>query len=258
MTTNTLVFGTFTFPNRTFQIISHRLDIDTPVGAVPRLDGGEVLQGSLTPRMFAINGKLWGTNRDSVHNELITLQRAIHNSGAGASFYYRPDRYVFAQLSQGGMDASWQRGLYEYMLNVDILMVAKRPFAESITTALQTGSRSNSCGTLSVTPSGNYPTQGVWTIVSGATWSQAESLRVVNLLNSQSFIFYGPMVPGQTLIIDQSAGSVLFQVGLTMVDAISLFGGNLFMQLTPGFQNDLVVCGPTLNFSFRYRDRYYS
>lgn len=258
MMTHTLVFGTFIFPNATFKVQAHRMDIDTPSAATPRMDGGEVLRGSLTPRMFALNGMLWGVDRDSMHNQFITMQRAVHNAGAGASFYYRPDRYVFAQLSQGGMQATPRQGLYEHMLDVDILLVAKKPYAESIQTSSDSGSLSNSCTTKSLTPIGNYPTQPVWTIVSGATWGSLDSFRVTNVLNSNAFIFYGPMVSGQTLVIDNALGSVLMQVGLTMVDAMSLFGGNVFLQLEPGVQNDLLVCGPTLSFSLQYRGRYYS
>ena len=258
MITHTLVFGTYTFPNATFKIQAHRLDIDTPSAATPRMDGGEVLLGSLTPRMFAINGQLWSTDRDSMHNSFITLQRAVHNAGVGASFYYRPDRYVFAQLSQAGMQATPRQGLYEHMVDVDMVLVAKKPYAESIQMSSDSGSLANSCSVRQLTPIGNYPTQGVWTIVSGATWSALDSFRVTNVLNSNSFIFYGPISVGQTLVIDNVLGSVIMQVGMTMVDAMSLFGGNVFMQLEPGVQNDLVVCGPTLSFSLQYRGRYYS
>lgn len=257
MATNlTLVFGTYTFPNQTFQIVDHRISPDTPVAPIPRRDGGEVLVHSLTPRGIRINGRLFGTDKNSVHNELNVLMKSMHNAGAGASLFYRADRFVYAELAQGGLVGQYEDGLYEHVILVDMTMVSKNPYAEGVAQGSASGSRSNSCGTVSVTPDGIYPTQAVWTFVAGHTFTGG--IRVDNVLNSMSFVFSGPMTPGQTLVVDNVLGCVLLQVGLTMVDAMTLFGGDAFLELAAGVQNDLVVCAPTLNFSMVFRPRYYA
>lgn len=252
----TLQFGTFTFPNQTFQIVDHRTSPDTPVAAIPRRDGGQVLPANLTPRGIQINGKLYGTDKDSVHNSLNILQRAMHNAGAGASLFYRSDRFVEAELAQGGVVGRYDEGLYEHVILVDMQLVSKNPYAEGVARPVSTGSRTNSCGILSVTPEGNYPTQGVWTFVAGTSFTGG--IRVDNVLNSMSFIYSGFLAPGQTLVVDNVLGCVLLQVGLTMTDAMTLFGGDVFMELVAGVQNDLVICAPTLDFSLVHRARYYS
>lgn len=253
----TLQFGTFTFPNQSFELEGHRIALDTPVAPVRRLDGGEVLPGYLTPKQIRINGKVFGTDKDTVHNDFITLQRAMHNAGVGASLFYRSDRYVFAQLSQAGVVGSYEKGLYEHLINVDMMLVAKRPYAEDVVTTTVTGTRNNACGTVGITPSGNYPTQGVWNIVAG-TWGFTGGLSVTNPATGMSFSYAGPMTAGQTLVIDNVLGCVLLQVGLTMVDAISYFGGHLFLTLKDNTSNLLNVCGPTHSFSLSFRGRYYS
>lgn len=255
MPNETLVFGTYTFPNRTFEVEEMRLDIESPVSAIRRSDGGEVLQGFLRPRMWKVNGKVYGDDKDTVHTDYIRLQRAVHNDGNGASFFYRTDRYVYAQMFQANV-GKWERGLYEYMLNCEVILIAKKPYAESITQQSITGSRTNNSSVALLTTGGNYPAQALWTFVAGHTFTGG--IRVDSNANSHFFTYGGPMTPGQTLIIDTALGCVLLQVGLTMVDAISYFGGNLFMPLEDGGVNSLVVNAPTLNFTALWNDRYYS
>lgn len=252
----TLQYGTFTFPNQTFQVADHRFTPDTPIAPVPRRDGGEVLPANLLPRMIQINGKLYGDDKDTVHASLNDLQRAVHNAGDGASLFYRADRFVYAEVAPAGLVGRYEEGLYEHVILVDMQFVAKNPYAEGVARPSLTGSRTNSCGTASVTPDGNYPTQGVWTFVAGHTF--LGGISVENLLNSMGFTFAGPMVPGQTLVVDNVLGCVLLQVGLTLVDAMTWFGGHAFMQLEAGQSNSLQICGPTLDFSFLHRARYYS
>lgn len=127
-----LAFGTYTFPNKTFKLSEHRLDIDTPSADIRRKDGGVTLKGYLKQRRWRINGKIYGTDEGTVHNDLNTLLRAVHNEGIGASFFYRSDRYAFASLAPGGVAAMPDEGLYRFLYNVDISLISE-PFAESVT-----------------------------------------------------------------------------------------------------------------------------
>lgn len=252
-----LQFATYTFPNQTFEIQEHTMDIDTPVFDVRRRDGGEVMDGFLKQRTWRINGKIYGENEGSVHNELNTLYRSMHNEGVGASLFYLADRYAFAQLAPGGMlSRPLAKGLYRFAWDIDIILISN-PFAESVTSTRVTGSRTNNSAATATTPGGNFKTNGVFTFVAG-TWAFGGTVRVDNVATSLFFQYTGGLTAGQTLIVDTVAGCVLRQVGLTMVDALSLFGGNLStFFLKPGVSNSLVINAPTLSFTLDYRDRYY-
>lgn len=250
-----MAFGTYLFPNETFRLVEHKLDIDTPSVDIRRRDGGSTLQGFLKQKRWRINGKLYGTDTGSVHNALNIMKQALHNKGNGASFFYMADRYAFASLAPGGVAANAQEGLDGYLYNMDIVLVSD-PFVESITKSRITGSRTNNSSVQQVTMGGNYPDGPIFTFVAG-TWAFNTAIRVDNNANSYFFQFSGRMLAGQTLVIDAAAGSVLQQVGLTMIDATSLFSGNLDFILEPGGVNDLVINAPTLDFSMDYRDRYY-
>lgn len=255
----TLIFGTYNFPNQTFEIDGHQISLDTPAVPIRRSNGGVVLDGFIVPKKFVIRGKIFGDDKDQVHATLIAMQRAVHNGGKSAAFRYRGDRYVpEAWLSQEGINAAFEKGLYENMYNVDLVLVARRPFAESDVLVTLTGSRTNSSAIQAATTGGDYPASPVFTVVAG-TWAFMNGIRVENDGNSQFWSWGGPFAAGQTLVVDCDLGCVLLHRGSVMVDAISYFSGNLFMRLEPdGVPNNLVINGATLSYSIKYRDRWYS
>ena len=251
----TMAFATYTFPNATFKLADHRLDIDTPSADVRRRDGGVILDGYLKQKRWRINGKLYGTDEGSVHSALNIMSQALHNRGVGASFFYMADRYAFASLAPGGVIATPSEGLNGYLYDMDIVLISD-PFVESITRLSDGGSRANSSSIEQVTTGGNYPACPVFTFVAG-TWAFSSPVRVENLANSYFFQYSGPILAGQTLVIDLCGGCVLLHVGATMVDAISYFGGNLDFILEAGGTNDLIINAPTLDYTIDYRNRWY-
>lgn len=253
--TFTLQYGTYTFPNQTFVILSHPMTVDTPVFEIRRKLGGVAENGYLRSKKFVIQGKVYGTDKDSVHNELNTMMRAVYNSGESAAFKYRDDRYVTALLAQDGLHANPEKGLYEYMYNVDLVLVSPRPFAESTTLRTVTGSRTNNSAIEALVNQGNMPTFPIFTFIAGATFSN--DLAVTSQANSMLFAFTGTLVNGQTLVIDCDAGCVLMHVGATMVDAMCYFSGNLFFKLEDGGSNQVVIDSATLSYSIVSRDRYF-
>jgi len=191
---------------------------------------------------------------------IILLSRSRGRSttrGETAQLKYRSDRYVTCALAREGVNSIYQKGLYEYLAEIQVVMVTHRPFAESTTLTTATGSRTNNSALQSITPGGNYPTNPIFTFVAG-TWNFSNDLRVDNNANSMYFGYSGAILAGQTLVVDCDAGCVLLQVGLTMVDSISLFFGNLFFELKDSLQNDMPINAATLSYSIAFRDRYYS
>lgn len=254
-----IAFGTYTFPNTSFQFVDHRMDIDTPVNEAARRNGADILPGYLKPKMWRINGRIYGNDTGSVHNSLNTMKRALHHAGVGASLFYMTGRYAFAQLAPGGFMAKpADKGLYEYCWDIDALLVSN-PFSESVTVTRVSDTRTNNSAATSASPGGNYPASPVFVFV-GGTWAFGGSanIRVENVANSLFFQFFGGLAAGQTLLVDCVAGSVMWQVGATMVDAMSYFAGNLTtFVLEPGGANSLIVNAPTLSFYLDFHDRYY-
>lgn len=251
----TLQFATYTFPNATFKLADHRLDIDTPSVDVRRRDGGVTIQGFLKQKRWRINGKLYGTDEGSVHSALNIMSQSLHNRGIGASFLYMADRYAFASLAPGGLTATPEEGLNGYLYNMDIALISD-PFVEAITVSRKTGTRVNNSAIDTVAVGGNYPAAPVFTFV-GGTWAFNSPILVQNLANSYFFQYSGPVIAGQTIIVDCAAGSVLLQVGVTMIESISHFGGNLDFILEPNVTNDLMISGATLSYAIDYRNRWY-
>lgn len=251
----TLQYATYTFPNQTFEIEGHRLGVDTPVTPIPRFDGGVVQRGYLVPKRFALNGKIFSNDIGSMHNAINIMKKSVHNKGNPNYLQYRSDRRVYCQIATEGIDVVYQKGLYEHLANVRIGLVAPEPCAEDVSETTVTGSRTNNSSTQSMTNSGNYPTRPVFTFVAG-TWAFLNDIYVLNNANSLYFRYQGRLTSGQTLVVDCAAGCVLLQVGVTMTDAISYLAGDLLFMLEEG-SNSCVIDAATLNYSIKYRSRWY-
>lgn len=251
----TLQYGTYAFPNQTFELIGHKLMMDTPSSPIRRKDGGVSLDGNMLPKKFQINGKVFANDIDTLHATQNILQRALHNKGQEAFLQYRADRRILCRLAPEGIDAPYEKGLYQYVANLNIVLLAKNPLAESTTLRTGSGTRNNASGGDSVVNQGTAVTYPLFTFVSGHTFFN--NLSVVNNTNGMSFGWQGTLVNGQTLIIDCDAGCVLLQSGTSFIDAISYFYGDLFFAIESGGTNSLTLAGGTYSYSILSRDRYY-
>ena len=256
MSNYTLLFGTYYFTNRTFEIAGHQQPFDTPSIDIRRKDGGVSLDANEAPRKIRINGTLYSTDKDTLHNDLNTMIRAVRNSGKEAEFKYRADRYITAQISKEGINAKFEKGLYEYLYRVDMVLVAAKPYAESTTLRTVSGLIYDGVTTDVLTNNGYLSTRPKFTFIAGASFTN--DLRVEIPGNSHYFNFTGPLLNGQTLTIDCDKGSVYTHIGSdASVDAISHFGGNLFMELPEGGASNIVINAGTLSYSIESRDRYH-
>lgn len=253
----TLQYGTYAFPNQTFILAEQAISPDTPTYNVRRSDGGINLQGFLGPRKFTINGKVYSSDKGTARNDLQNLMKSMHNQGNIANLQYSSDRLVpRVRLAQEGIRAQIKEaGLYEYMYDVALVMIADYPFAQSLTGYTINGSRSNNSALETLTNNGNYPTNPIFTFIAGASFTN--NLRVDSNANSMYFGYSGPLVNGQTLVVDCDAGCVLTQVGLTMVDSTSYFFGNMFFRIEPNGANTIVINGATLTYTITNADRWY-
>lgn len=252
----TLAFASYTFPNQTFELQGHQLQASVPVSQIQRQNGGVVLDGYLSPKTFIINGKMYAADIDTLHESVNILKKSLHNKGQTAYLQYRSDRRTLCRLGQAGVNVIYEKGLYQYVVNVQAQMVTDRPFAESPTTRNSSRSLSAAIPSLvdGLTNAGHYLSNPIFTFIPGASFTN--NLHVMNDANSMGFDFIGPLLSGQTLIIDCDAGCVLFQIGTDLVDAMSYFQGDLFLALEEG-ANNLVISGATLTYSVNWKDRWY-
>lgn len=255
----TLQYGTYSFPNQTFLVTGQVINPDTPINNIRRSDGGKLLQGFLGPRKFSIKGKIYSQDPGTAHNDMINLQRAAYNGGNAAAFQWKSDRNVpNVRLSVEGVQAvPTDPGIYGYMYDVQLVLVAEGAYAQALAATTVTGTRNNATGAETGVNNGNYPTRPIFTFVAGAN-AFINKLQVLNNSNCMFFNWAGAFVAGQTLVVDCDAGCVLLQVGATMVDAISGFSGNLFFRLEDGGNNALVIAGGTFNYTMVSYDRYFS
>lgn len=252
----TVQYGTYSFPNQTFEIEGHRYQTDTPVNELRRRNGAKVLDGNLKSKKYKIKGMLYGNDVDSVHNALNIMLKSIHNQGTSAYLKYRADRQVLSWLSSEGFDAPYKKGLYGSVMDVTVNFVAAKPYAEDVNLTTVTGSRTNNSAIETLTNLGNYPTNPIFTFIAGASPFFSD-IYVQNNGNSNYFRYQGNMLAGQTLVVNCDAGCVLLHQGLTMIDAISLFGGDLFFEIIEG-QNLVVIDTACLTYSIGYRNRWYA
>jgi hypothetical protein len=252
----TLSFGTYSFPNQTFELQGHTLQASVPIQQLQRQDGGVVLDGSLSPKTFMINGKMYSADIDTLHEAVNILKKSIHNKGRAAYLQSRADRRTLCRMGPAGVNVIYEKGLYQYVVNVQAQMVTDRPFAESPT--IKNGTLTLAGNTKSFidsfTNAGHYPTNPIFTFIAGASFTN--NLHVMNNANSFGFDFIGPLLNGQTLVIDCDAGCVLLHVGATLVDAMSYFQGDIFMALEEG-ANSVVMSGATLTYLVNWKDRWY-
>jgi hypothetical protein len=250
----TLMFGTYTFSNQTFEIVGHQQGLDVPTIDIRRKNGGVTLTGYESPRKITINGTIFSTDKDSLNNEANIMFRALRNRGQEAALQYRADRFITARIDKSGLDFQFRQKLYEYVYDVKATFIAQNPYAENIDLRIVTGSLYNGVTTETITNNGTRPTRGLFTFVSGASFTN--DLRVDVPANSHYFNFAGPLLNGQTLIVDCDAGSVMLQSGSSFVDAISYFGGNLFLEIPEGGAQSVIINGATLSYNIQTRDRY--
>lgn len=252
----TLQYGTYTFPNQTFKLLELPFNMDTPIQDIQRRHGGVVLDGYATPRQYRINGKVFGTNKGSVYNELNIMQRACHNKGQKGALQHRDGWQIQARLSPTGfIPVPVNEGLYEFAYDVNIVFISEEPCAESTTLHEATGSCANNTQEEVVNNAGHFVSRPIFQFVAG-TWSFLNGISVLNDANSHTFQYEGPIVAGQTLMVDCDAGCVLLQQGLTMMNAMSYIAGDIFLELEAG-NNSLIINGATLDYTINWRDKEY-
>jgi len=251
----TLQYGTYTFPNQTFQLKEIPTTIVTPLQDLRRRDQGKGLDGRLAGRSYKINGKIFSLDKASLWNALNIMNKSIHNQGEVGDLKYRDDNISAKCRMSRELRAKPGKGLYEHLHDIDAVFISAHPYVAGLTVNTLTGSITGAPSVISPNNAGNFPTNPIFTFV-GGTWAFSDDIAVENVGNSHQFSYEGPIAAGQTLLIDCDAGCVLLHVGATMVDAISYFSGDLFFELDEGV-NTLIIDGATFDYEMDWYHRWY-
>lgn len=244
----TLQFGTYTFPNISFEILNlpnnNRIDEDDIV----QKHGTVIQTPYLDSRKFKIKGALFNDLTEDTHTDLLNLQNALFTSQRGLK--YRSDRYINCYAKS--ISPEFVKGTDQKVIDVEIDMIAENPFHYSDGVSLSVVQNLNGgTTTFNVNNLGNaFSEPRILICATGGTINDAIS--VTNLSDSsRQERFRGIVNSGLTLDMN----SERFDVLNNLVDALTLFEGN-FVNLVAG-SNMIQYVGATCRMTVEYKYRWF-
>lgn len=249
-------FGSYTFPNDTFEVAGLPLENQLDEANIPRRDGSRILASKLGPRRIRIKGQLHGADEDTVHSALNEFFNQLSTMGE-QQLKYRSDRYMKCWVRSFGH--SYSQGAYAPgtgyggVAAIDIQMQAADPFlySTSLTThTIAADALVNTSLLFDVVNPNIVSAVPQIILVPGVTLSDVIFFH--NRTTGERFQWHGTLAPGMTLTVDSEEQSVELGSG---VDALSLYEGD-FITLN-GLTNNFRIAGFTLsNLLVVYRPRY--
>lgn len=252
----TILFGSYEFPNQTFEVSGLPVSMRLDDALIPRKDGSQISASRIGPRKIRIRGQLHGADENTVHDAL-DLFIASLAVGGKQQLKYRSDRYLNAWLSDYGH--SWAEGAYPQgtgfggVANIDLQFMADDPYLYSITATTVTQSLESLTGgsvTFNIVNASRVPVVPVYTFVPGITVTNG--ILLTDLTNGQRFSWGGTLAPGMSLVIDAENYDVTLGDG---TDGLTQFDGD-FVQLAAA-TNAMKFAGATfILFTTVYRNRF--
>jgi len=244
----TLLFGDYTFPNQTFEMVDFAAENDVQETAIPRRHGSVISTPYLKSRKIKIKGILHNSTAEATHTQWLALQAAL--LAGEDKFQYRSDRYISCYCRSIKPDP--EDGTDKAVVNVDIEMLASVPFFCS------TGA------SYSVVQNAVKGTTLLFDIFSGGSAFEEpkfsfcatggtvnDDIQLSNLTNSQVLRFRGQIANGATLTIDTET----LEVKINGADALSYFEGD-FINLPAG-TNSFQFVGGTFRLTTDHKYRWY-
>jgi phage-related protein len=241
----TLIFGTYTFPNQTFEVTEFPLNRDVIETSVPRVHGTIIQTPYMKSRTIRIKGMLHSSVKADTEGQWQDMC-SIACQG-NQSFYSRTDRYLDCEVKF--VRPSPVDGSDGKILEIEIEAVAADPFYYAAGASRAVVANAPGVTFFDVSNYGTAYSEPIISFVPGANFSDAVYL--LNQRSGQAFSYSGPMVNGQTLVIDTK--KLLVENG--GVDGMSWMSGN-FPMLVPG-SNTFAFIGSTCSVRVEYKDRWY-
>lgn len=241
----TLMFGSYEFPNQTFEIEGLPIENGVIVNEIPRKHGGIILTPFLKGRKIKISGKIHNDAAETSHAQLLALQTALL-AGEG-DFYYREDRCI--KCFTKSIKPDFIRGTDKAVMDVDIDLWAEQPFLYSAGASYSDDTAaSGTTYPFDVFSGGGVFAEPIITIVpDGATIS--DDIQLENQTTGDLMRYRGDVGPGHTLVINTET----LEVTMDGVDGISNFEGD-FIRLAAGTNSFQYVGGNCdINIKHKYR-----
>lgn len=244
----TLQFGTYTFPNISFELEGLPHDNRIEEGEVLQAHGSVIQTAYLESRKFKIKGVIYQDVAEDAHTDLLNMQNALLSQER--AFKYRSDRYINCYTRS--IESDLVQGTDQKVIEVGIDLVARIPFHYSDGVSYTVVQNVNGgTTTFNVNNLGNaFSEPRVMFYASGLTVNDA--IAITNLSDqSRQERFRGVVAFGKTLDMNTENYSVLNN----LVDALTLFEGN-FLNLVAG-SNTLQYVGATGRLTVEYKYRWY-
>ncbi len=242
----TLMFGSYSFPNKTFEVQSFPLENNILEETIPQKHGSVAQAPYLKSRKISIKGMIHNSTEASSLTELLALQAALL---AGENkFYHRSDRYIDCYCRK--IDALPEKGTDKAVLEVKIELLAKSPFY--IAAGASTSDVNNATGStllFNINNNGNaFSEPIIYICATGGTINNQIQLK--NVTKDDIFNYRGILNNGLTLQIDTKDYEVLNNG----VDGLSDYEGD-FLTVVAG-SNNFQYVGMTCRITIEHRDRY--
>jgi len=243
----TLMFGSYTFPNQTFEVESLPLVNNIKQNTVPRRHGSIIQDPYLKARKIKVKGTIHNATRATAWTEFMDMQEALLASED--KFYHRADRYVNCCCNK--ITPKFAEGTDKGVININIDFISQDPFFY-----MAAASYSDVNNPVGVTLSFNINGLGnvfaepiIYICATGGTIT--DEIQLENQTTKELFVFNGVVNNGVTLEIDTKD----FTVENNAVDGISEFGGD-FLTVAAG-SNLFRFVGATCRVTVEHKSRWY-
>ena len=244
----TLLFGSYEFPNQTFEVKGLPLVNDINVERVPRRHGANIFDPYLKERYFRIEGQVHNAQASDSLTQLLALQKAL--LAGEDDFQYSSDRYIKCYTKN--LTPDFHPGTDKAVIKVAIDMVAQVPFFFSAGASYSGFTDVSGTTTLfDIFSGGNaFAEPIIYFYASGATISN--DIWLQNLTTGESMNWRGIVPAGQTLAIHSDT----LEAYLNSVPGATNFEGD-FLILASGTNNFQFV-GTDCRITVEHKWRWYA
>ena len=242
----TLMFGTYTFPNQTFEVVNLPIEKDVKEDNIPRRDGSIIQTPYLKSRKIKIKGNIHNTTSAASWTELMAMQAAL--LAGEDKFYHRSDRYIDCYCKK--IDPKFIEGTDKAVIDMQIELIAQRPFF--IAAGASTSDVFNVTGNYSFNINGlgnAFEEPIVYICATGGTIT--DEIKLTNNANGRAFQYRGTLGNGLTLEVDTKEVTVENNAA----DGLSQFEGD-FLTIEAG-SNSFAYEGFTCRITVEHRSRWY-
>jgi len=240
----TLMFGSYTFPNQTFEVVNLPINNGISEDNIPRKQGALIQTPYLKARKIKIKGAIYNATRESAWTELMDLQSNLL-SGEG-KFYHRSDRYIDCYTKK--INPKFAKGTDKGVIDLEIELVAQNPYF--IAAGASTSDAFNVTGDYNFNINGLGKAFEEPKIYICATGGEITD-EIKFTLGSKSFSFRGTVANGKTVEIDTKEVTV----ENNSADGLSQFEGD-FLTVEAG-SNAFQYEGFTGRLTIEHRPRWY-